>query len=139
MPPLPKFREQNSEFNSLAKNGGFAAIFARSGSPQPKPSCQNRTKYVNNFTVYINTKSMTLNMPLNQSLSLLMLGVTHANGVGPRTQPRCLEGVRKKFQMINLTIPNNFPLLKCDENSVLDLTNFGVSHGDGPRTLPRCR
>ena len=34
------------------------------------------------------------------------VGVPHGDGY--RTSARCLEGVRKKFQMTNLTIPNNF-------------------------------
>ena len=32
------------------------------------------------------------------------VGVPNGDGDGPRTPPRCLEGVRKKFQMTNLTV-----------------------------------
>ena len=35
------------------------------------------------------------------------VGVLHGDRVGPRTSPRCLEEVWKKFQMTNITMPNN--------------------------------
>ena len=68
------------------------------------------------------------------------VGVPHGDGDGPRTQPRCLEGARKKFQMTNLTILNNFSFMKCAEKLVPGLADVGVPHGDGdgPRTPPRC-
>ena len=34
-------------------------------------------------------------------------GVPHGDGNGYRTSARCLEGVRKKFQMTNFTMHNN--------------------------------
>ena len=36
------------------------------------------------------------------------VGVPHGDGDGrPRSPPRCMEGVRKKFQMTNFTMPSN--------------------------------
>ena len=64
------------------------------------------------------------------SLQLADVGVTHGVGDNPRNPPRCLEQVRKKFQMTNLTIPNNFLLMKYAEKSVPDLADVGVPHGD---------
>ena len=68
------------------------------------------------------------------------VGVPHGDGDGPRTPPRWLEGVWKKFQLTNLTMPNNFSFMKYAEKSVPDLADVGVLHGDGdgPRTPPRC-
>ena len=61
-------------------------------------------------------------------------------GDGPRTPPRCLEGVWKKFQLTNFTMPNNVFSMKCALQSVPGLADVGVPHGvgDGPRTPPRC-
>ena len=66
-------------------------------------------------------------------------GVPHGDRDGPRTPPRWLEGVWKKFQMNNLTMPNNFSFLKYAGKSVPCLVDVGVPHGDrdGPRTPPR--
>ena len=71
---------------------------------------------------------------------LVDVGVLHGDGDGLRTAPRCLEGVRKKVQMINLTMPNNFSYTKYAKKSVPGLADVGVLHGDGdgPRTSPRC-
>ena len=64
-------------------------------------------------------------------------GVLHGVEDGPRAPPRCLEGVRKKFQMTNLTMPNNSCSKKYALKSVPGLADVGVPHGveDGPRTL----
>ena len=64
------------------------------------------------------------------------VGVLHGDGDGPRTPPRCLEGVRKKFQMTNLSIPNNFSFIKYSLKAVLGVADVGDPHGgkDGPRT-----
>ena len=59
------------------------------------------------------------------------VGVLHGDGDGPRTPPRCLEGARKKFQMINLTMPYNFFYTKYAKKSVPGLADVGVPHGDG--------
>ena len=40
-------------------------------------------------------------------------------------------GVRKKFQMTNLTMPNNSCSLKYALKSVPGLADVGVPHGDG--------
>ena len=79
-------------------------------------------------------------MLLNQSLALLMLGVPHGNGDDPRTLLKCLEGVRIKFQMTNLTIPNNFPFMKYAPKSVpgLGLMMLGsfIRMGMAPELQP---
>ena len=47
-------------------------------------------------------------------------------------------GVRKKFQMTNLTMPNNISSMKYSLNSVPGLADVGVPNGveDGPRAPP---
>ena len=74
------------------------------------------------------------------SLQLADVGVTHGVGDDPRNPPRCLERVRKKFEMTNFPISNNFSFMKHAEKSVPGLADVGVPHGDGdgPRTPPRC-
>ena len=57
------------------------------------------------------------------------VGVPHGDGDGPRTPPRWLEGVWKKFQMTNLTMPNNFSSMKYAEKSVPGTADGGVPHG----------
>ena len=68
-----------------------------------------------------------LTMPNNSSFmkyaeksvpGLADVGFPHGDGDGPRTPPRWLEGVWKKFQMTNLTMPNNFSSMKYAEKSV---------------------
>ena len=69
------------------------------------------------------------------------VGVSHGDGDGSRTQARCLEGVRKKFQMTYFTLPNNnTSFMKYTLKSVPGLADAGVPHGDGvgPRTAARC-
>ena len=68
------------------------------------------------------------------------VGVLHGNGDGPRTPPRCLEGVWKKFQMTNFDKPTNVSSMKNALKSVPGLADVEVPHGDGdgPRTPPRC-
>ena len=69
------------------------------------------------------------------------VGVPHGDGDGrPRTPPRCMEGVRKKFQMTNFTMPSNVSSMKYALKSDPGLAGVGVPHGDGdgPRTAPRC-
>ena len=58
---------------------------------------------------------------------------------GPRTQPRCMEGVWKNFQMTNFNMPNNVSSMKYALKSVPGLADVGVTqgYGDGPRTPPR--
>ena len=48
---------------------------------------------------------------------------------------------RKKFQMTNLTVPNNLSSMKYSLKSIPGLTDVGVLHGDGdgPRAQPRCQ
>ena len=55
--------------------------------------------------------------------------VPHGDGDGPRTPPRWLEGEWKKFQMTELTIANNFSLMKYADKSVPGTADGGVPHG----------
>ena len=68
------------------------------------------------------------------------VGVPHGDGDGPRTPPRCMEEVKKKFQMTNFIKPNNNSFIKDSLKPVPGLAHVGVLHGDGdgPRTPPRC-
>ena len=43
---------------------------------------------------------------------LANFGVPHGSGDGPRIPPRYIERVWKKFQMTNLTMPNNVSSMK---------------------------
>ena len=74
--------------------------------------------------------------PMNTVPGLADVGVLQGDGDGPRTPPRCLEGIRKMFQITNLTVPNNFSFMKYAEKSVPGIADVGVPHGDGdgPRT-----
>ena len=65
------------------------------------------------------------------------VGVPHGDGDGPRTSPRCMGRVWKKFQMTNCTILNNISSMKNALKAVPGLADVGVPHGgeDGPRTL----
>ena len=65
------------------------------------------------------------------------VGVLHGDGDGLGASPRCQEGVRKKFQMTNFTMPNNVSSMKYSLKSVPGLADVGVLDGDGPRTPPR--
>ena len=60
-------------------------------------------------------------------------------GMVPELQPD-VQGVRKKFQMTNFTMPNNISSMKYALKSVPGLADVGVPHGDGdgPRASPRC-
>ena len=66
------------------------------------------------------------------------VGVLHGDGDGPRTLPRCIGRVWKKFQMTNFTMPNNSFSIKYALKSVPGLADVGVLHGvgDGPRAPP---
>ena len=66
------------------------------------------------------------------------VGVLNRDGDGPRTPPRCLEGVWKKSQITNFTMLNNVSSIKYSLKSVPGLTDVGVPHGDGdgPRAPP---
>ena len=65
-----------------------------------------------------------------KSVGLADVGVPHADGDGPKTPPRWLEGVWKKFQMNNLIMPSNFSFMKYAEKSAPGTADGGVSHGD---------
>ena len=77
---------------------------------------------------------------LKSVTGLADVGVPPEVGVGPRTSPRCLEEVWKKFQITILTIPSNINSMKYALKSVPGLADVGVPHGvgDGPRAPPRC-
>ena len=50
-------------------------------------------------------------------------------GMGPELHPD-VQGVRKKFQMNNFTMPNNISSMKYALKSVPGLADVGVPHGD---------
>ena len=61
-------------------------------------------------------------------------------GMVPEFQPD-VQGVWKKSQMTNLTMPNNISFMKYALKSVPGPADVGVPHGDGdggPRAQPRC-
>ena len=91
-----------------------------------------------NFTMPNNSCSM--NYALKSVPGLADVGVPHGDGDGPRTPPRCMGRVWKKFQMTNFTMPDNISSMKCSLKSVPGLADVGVPQGDGdgPRTPPRC-
>ena len=83
----------------------------------------------------------SMNYALKSVPGLAGVGVPHGDGDGPKTPPRCMEGVWKKFQITNFIIPNNISSMKCALKSVPGLADVGVPHGDGdgPRAQPRCQ
>ena len=91
-----------------------------------------------NFIMPNNTSFMKY--ALKSVPGLADVGDPHGVGDGPRTPPRCLERVRKKFQMTNFIVPNNNSFMKNSLKPVPGLADVGVLHGDGngPRTPPRC-
>ena len=58
-----------------------------------------------------------------------MLGSSKGMGMAPQVHPD-EEEVRKKFEMMNFIMPNNFSLMKCALRSVHCLADVGVLHGD---------
>ena len=87
-----------------------------------------------NFIMPNNTSS--LKYALKSVPGLADVGVLHGDGDGPRTPPRWLEGVWKKFQMTNLTMPNNFSFMKYAENQSLALLMLGSPMGMAPELHP---
>ena len=60
---------------------------------------------MSNFTMPNNTYS--IKYALKSIPGVADVGVPHGDGNGYRTSAKCLEGVRKKFQMTNFTKHNN--------------------------------
>ena len=91
-----------------------------------------------NITLLNNISSMKY--ALKSFPGLPDVGVPHGDGDGPRTPPRCMEEVKKKFQMTNFDMPNNVSSMKYALKSVPGLADVGAPHGveDGPRTTPIC-
>ena len=54
----------------------------------------------------------SMNYALKSVLGPAIVGVPHGDRDGPRTPARCLGGIRKKFQMTNVTMPNNTYFMK---------------------------
>ena len=82
-----------------------------------------------NFTMPYNSCSMIY--AVKSVPGLADVRVLHGDGDGPRTPPRCLEGVWKKFQMTNFTMTNNSCSMKDALKPVPGLADVGVPHGDG--------
>ena len=87
-----------------------------------------------NFVMLNNVSFMKY--ALKSVLGLADVGVPNGDGDGPRTPPRCVERVWKKFQMTNFNMPNNVSSMKYALKSVPGLADVGVPHGveDGPRS-----
>ena len=68
------------------------------------------------------------------------VGVPHVDGDDPRTSPRCMGQVWKKFHVTNFDMPNNVSYVKYALKSVPGLADVEVPHGDGDgtRAPPRC-
>ena len=98
-------------FNVTRKNGGFAAIFARSGSPWKLPVWlgwpQNSTKMSGGARKTLKDKFYNLKQYLfyknYYKLSPWLCwcwGSSWGWGEGPRTTPRCLERSGKSFEWL---------------------------------------
>ena len=87
-----------------------------------------------NFYMPNNVSSMKY--ALKSVPGLADVGVPHGVEDGPRTTPRCVGRVWKKFQMTNFIMPNNNCTMKYALKAVPGLADVGVPHGveDGPRT-----
>ena len=57
------------------------------------------------------------------------VGVPHGVEDGPITHPRCLEGVCKKVQMTNFSVPKNKSFMKYALKAVPGVADVGVPHG----------
>ena len=57
------------------------------------------------------------------------VGVPHGDGNGPRTPPKCMGRVLKKFQMTNFIMPNNSCSMKYALKAVPGLADVGIPHG----------
>ena len=73
----------------------------------------------------------TMRYTLKSGPGLADVGVPHGDGDGPRTPPRCVEGVWKKFQMTDFTMPNYTSSMKFALKLVPGFADVGVPHGDG--------
>ena len=91
-----------------------------------------------NFDMPNNIFSMKYS--LDSVPGLADVGAPHGDGDGPRTSPRCMGRVLKKFQMTNFDMPNNVSSVKYALKSVPGLADVRVPHevGDGLITPPRC-
>ena len=89
-----------------------------------------------NFTMLNNMSLMK--SAVKSVLGLADVGVPHGVEDGPRTQPRCVGRVWKKFQMTSFYMPNNVSSMKHALKSAPGLAGVGVPHGDGdgPRAPP---
>ena len=107
--------------------------------PRTPPRCMEgvwKKFQMTYFTMPIKMSSMK--HALKSDPGLADVGVPHGDGHGPRTPPRCMGRVWKKFQMTNFDMPKNVSFMKYPLKSVPGITDVGVPHGDGdgPRTPP---
>ena len=80
-----------------------------------------------------------MNYALQSVPGLADVAVPHGDGDGPRTPPRFVGQVQKKFQMTNFYMPNYVSSMKYALKSVPGIADVGVLHGveDGPRPTTR--
>ena len=81
-----------------------------------------------NFTMP--NKFSSMKYSLKSVPGLADVGVPHGDGDGPRTSPRCIGRVWKKFQMTNFDMPNKVSSMTFALKSVPGLADVGVPHGD---------
>ena len=100
-------------------------------APGPHPDFwRGQQKFqMTNFTMPNNSCSMKF--ALKSPPGLADVGVPHGVEDGPRTTPRCVGWVWKKFQITNFIMPNNSCSMKYALKSVLGLADVGVPNGDG--------
>ena len=87
-----------------------------------------------NFNPLNNVSSM--NYALKSVYGYAYVEVPHGDKDGPRTPPRCMEEVWKKFQMNDFTMLDSISSMNYVLKSVPGLADVGVPHADedGPRT-----
>ena len=110
--------------------------------PRTPPRClqEVRKSFRLPFSLSLTIRIYSMKYALKSVTGLADVGVPPEVGVGPRTSPRCLEEVWKKFQITILTIPSNINSMKYALKSVPGLADVRVPHGVGvgSRTSPRC-
>ena len=122
---------------ALKEVPGLADVGVPHGDgPRAPPRCTEgvwKKFQMANFDMPNNVSSMK--DALKHVLGLADVRVPHGDGDGPRTPPRCMEEVRKKFQMTNFIKPNNNSFMNNALKPVPGLADVGVPHGDDPPEL----
>ena len=75
------------------------------------PELSNKFQLAN-FSMPIDISSI-INAAVKSLPGFADFGVTHGNGDGPRTPPRCLDGSGEYSIMTIFTMTDNFSFMKC--------------------------